>query len=551
MENIIEKLNNIIKNAIEKYETKICTKISNKKKNKRKYSIKNKRKNGIDIKNVLEYCFLYSNINYTQETATSETNINNNVSHSRSSYERHFKKINVEFLKDIYSNILKLFYDESKNYTDIINVLNDDKLKILSEQLTVKPLDGVCSEYIKDNKLCTEQDVYLFNSNFNIPLILMDNKNITIFDNNKNNKSNKNSETLIANNYFNNLNDNEEKYKDIYIGDRLYSSYNVIKNIIKKQQYFIIRAKDNMDIFNDEIKSKIKDKIKKNTKKNIKKNTKNENKNSIIIDDNIRTIKYTVTSTNILKNKKNNKELNFTLNKEFYLITNLPKDYSDDIIKTMYQFRWNIEVFYKHLKNNFKYDIFYNEDKNTIEKLKYVEMIIYTLNRLLILISLNEKYKENNNIFNNAVKIRSSVLEKKDMRLKKNKIAYDEYLKNNSYICSIRVNISHSIIGFYKLILNKFINGNLSETDINKYNKNYVKIQRNKLNRNFCRTSISPFSKWYIKNYSRLNEFKKIIKAIENDKIDSLNKNLKLKAKELSEQIQNTKILNKIKELLF
>jgi hypothetical protein len=344
MENIIEKLNNIIKNAIEKYETKICTKISNKKKNKRKYSIKNKRKNGIDIKNVLEYCFLYSNINYTQETATSETNINNNVSHSRSSYERHFKKINVEFLKDIYSNILKLFYDESKNYTDIINVLNDDKLKILSEQLTVKPLDGVCSEYIKDNKLCTEQDVYLFNSNFNIPLILMDNKNITIFDNNKNNKSNKNSETLIANNYFNNLNDNEEKYKDIYIGDRLYSSYNVIKNIIKKQQYFIIRAKDNMDIFNDEIKSKIKDKIKKNTKKNIKKNTKNENKNSIIIDDNIRTIKYTVTSTNILKNKKNNKELNFTLNKEFYLITNLPKDYSDDIIKTMYQFRWNIEV---------------------------------------------------------------------------------------------------------------------------------------------------------------------------------------------------------------
>ena len=94
MENIIEKLNNIIKNAIEKYETKICTKISNKKKNKRKYSIKNKRKNGIDIKNVLEYCFLYSNINYTQETATSETNINNNVSHSRSSYERHFNIFN-------------------------------------------------------------------------------------------------------------------------------------------------------------------------------------------------------------------------------------------------------------------------------------------------------------------------------------------------------------------------------------------------------------------------------------------------------------------------
>jgi hypothetical protein len=496
---------------------------------------------------------LYSNINYTQETATSETNINNNISHSRSSYERHFKKISVEFFKDVYDDILKLFYDESKNYIDVINILNDDKLKILNEQLTIKPLDGICSEYIKDNKLCTNQDVYLFNSNFNIPLKLMDNKNITIFDNNKNNKSNKNSETLIANNYFNNIIDNEEKYKDIYIGDRLYSSYNVINNIVKKQQYFIIRAKDNMDIFNDEIKSKIKEKIEKNTNNNTQKNNKNINinKNEIIMDDDIRTIKYTVISTNIIKNKKTNKELNFALNKEFYLITNLPKDYSDDVIKTMYQYRWNIEVFYKHLKNNFKYDIFYNEDENTIEKLKYIEMIIYTLNRLLLLISLNEKYKVDNKIFDNKVKTRGSVLEKKNMKIKKNKIAYEEYLKNNSYLCSIRVNISLSISGFYKLILNKFINGNLSEIDIDKYNKNYVKIQKNKLGRNFCRTSISPYSKWYIKNYSKLNEFKKIIKAIENNKIDSLNKNLKLKAKELSEQIQNTKILNKIKELLF
>jgi hypothetical protein len=82
--------------------------------------------------------------------------------------------------------------------------------------------------------------------------------------------------------------------------------------------------------------------------------------------------------------------------------------------------------------------------------------------------------------------------------------------------------------------------------------KKHIKIQKkNEIDRNFCRTSISPFSKWYIKNYSRLNEFKKIINAIEDNKIDSLNKNLKLKENELSEQLNDKIILNKIKELLF
>ena len=535
MNNIIEKINNIIKKNIEKYESEKNIK-KKKRINKRQYNIKNKRKNGINIKNVLEYCFLYSNINYTQETATSKTNINNKISYSRSSYERHFKKINVDFFKNLYCDILKLFKDECQNYSKIINVLNDNNSEILELQLNLNSTDGVCSEYIKNNKLYTNQDVYSYDSICNVPLKLMENKNITLFDNNKNNKSNKNSETVIINKYLNNLSETEEKYKDIYIGDRLYSSYIIMNNIIKARQYFVIRAKDNMDILKDVIKGK----------------AKNNDKSEIINDNNIRIINYTVPSTNILKNKKKNKELNFIVNKEYHLITNLPKnDYSDDIIKTIYKFRWKIEIFFKHLKNNFKYDIFYSDDESSIEKLKYIEMAIYTLNNLFILISLNEKYKKNNKIFDNAVKTRGSILEKKDKRFKKNKKAYYDYLNNNYKLCSIRVNIALSLTGFYELLLNKFINGNLSENDIDTYNKNYIKIQKNELNRNFCRTSISPFSKWYIKNYSRLNEFKKIVNAIENNKIDSLNKNLKLKANELVEQLNNTKILNKIKELLF
>jgi len=106
-------------------------------------------------------------------------------------------------------------------------------------------------------------------------------------------------------------------------------------------------------------------------------------------------------------------------------------------------------------------------------------------------------------------------------------------------------------VQIYLLIISYQYILHLDVTDINDYNKNYVKIQKNKLNRNFNRTSILPFSKWYVKSYSKINEFKKIIKAIEHDKIDSLNKNLKLKAKDLSSQKNNNNFLFKIKELLF
>ena len=400
-------------------------------------------------------------------------------------------------------------------------------------------VDGVCSEYIKNNKLYTNQDVYNFDSIYGIPLNIMENKNIKIFDNNKNNKSNKNGETIIFNNFIYNI-DLEQQKDTIYIGGRLYSSYTVINNLLNKDQNFVIRLKDNLDLLKDDI------------KKTSKNSNKNNNKNDVINNNNIRIIKYEIMSTDIIKNKKRNKELKFNIKKHYNLVTNLPADiYDDEIIKLIYKFRWKIEVFFKNLKNNFKFDIFYLKDKDEIEKLKYIEMIIITLNKLILLYCLDKKYKSNKNIFNNKVKIKESTMINKDMRFKKNKEAYNNYLDKNYYECSIRVNLTLSLTGFYDLLLSKIINDNLNDKDIDIYNKNYVKIQKNKLNRNFNRTSISPFSKWYVKSYSKLNEFKKIIKAIENDKIDSLNKNLKLKAKELSSQKNNNNFLYKIKELLF
>ena len=55
--------------------------------------------------------------------------------------------------------------------------------------------------------------------------------------------------------------------------------------------------------------------------------------------------------------------------------------------------------------------------------------------------------------------------------------------------------------------------------------------------RQFERKSIIPFIKWYVKMYHSMYKFKKIIDAFNNDTIESLNKNLKVVAK------QNKKIV--------
>ena len=80
MDNIIKKINKNIKDEILIHD-----------------KILNKRKNKISIFGVLEYAFLYSNINNTKEFCKAKTNIINNVVHSRSSYERNLKRINVDF----------------------------------------------------------------------------------------------------------------------------------------------------------------------------------------------------------------------------------------------------------------------------------------------------------------------------------------------------------------------------------------------------------------------------------------------------------------------
>ena len=73
---------------------------------------------------------------------------------------------------------------------------------------------------------------------------------------------------------------------------------------------------------------------------------------------------------------------------DYTLITNLDiKDYSDDKIKEIYHQRWNIEVFFKKIKYNFKFsdlritNIKQNDEMYSIHNMKI--LIIYLLAKIM------------------------------------------------------------------------------------------------------------------------------------------------------------------------
>ena len=93
-----------------------------------------------------------------------------------------------------------------------------------------------------------------------------------------------------------------------------------------------------------------------------------------------------------------------------------------------------------------------------------------------------------------------------------------------------KINESHLIKGIFDYLLHYIINGKLTDIKLDNFCELYIKIIRNKPDRTFPRTSKTPFTKWYVKGYSNLNKYMKIINYL-NKKIQKLNKNLKTIAK--------------------
>ena len=99
-------------------------------------------------------------------------------------------------------------------------------------------------------------------------------------------------------------------------------------------------------------------------------------------------------------------------------------------------------------------------------------------------------------------------------------------MKNDKY----KINESNFINGIYEHLLKDILSGKLEEKNINNYCKCFMHKIKNDEDRSFPRQSKTPFTKWYVKEYSAGSSLVKIINALLTSTVSSLNKNLKLKA---------------------
>jgi len=84
--------------------------------------------------------------------------------------------------------------------------------------------------------------------------------------------------------------------------------------------------------------------------------------------------------------------------------------------------------------------------------------------------------------------------------------------------------------GLSKTFLFDLIHNNVSDESFLRFCKSYISFNKVKKNRIFPRISKTPFTKWYVKQYSISSDYDKIFKAIKNNDFSKLNKNLKTKA---------------------
>jgi len=281
---------------------------------------------------------------------------------------------------------------------------------------------------------------------------------------------------------------NIDKDNIIFVFDRAYFSYDFINYLDKKNINYVIRTKNN---------SLYLDKNKNNKKTNVKK----------LNDSNIRFITYDEKCI-ISKKDKNNNDVKLEKTIECNIVTNLSlKNNNDTDIKKIYSSRWCIEVFFKLIKSNFKFSYLKEHTSKTLIQYKKSYLIIMIEIYIIRLIELI--YNKNNDELNNH------------KFNKKNKNKY--IVKNNDSL----------MINGIKKIINPIIKSNINGNLLFNYSINYIKkinVQIGIYNERKCK---NPHCKWYIKSYAEYYKYIKIIDALLNDKVDSLNKNLKLLASEI------------------
>jgi len=162
--------------------------------------------------------------------------------------------------------------------------------------------------------------------------------------------------------------------------DRAYCSYKFINFLNNRKINFVCRFRNNCKKFNEL-----------DTSNRIIKLS-NQTKDSILLNGD-----YFINDAKINK-------VNYQINEEYTLITNLNKDnYNDDKVKDIYHKRWDVEVFFKILKSNFKFEnqkITNVDQKNNIYNIHNIKLLIVFLFSKIIEKICKSQYeiKKNNTI---------------------------------------------------------------------------------------------------------------------------------------------------------
>ena len=480
-----------------------------------KHKNKKSRDRQIKINDMLKYLFFYSNKETTKDIAADKTNCA-----SRTAFSNKLKIINISFFEELFNKLVKLKEEIIKEDNELLK-LNDilnNKIEVLDKDSLpyyICSADGTCNDEIKNGSLFTNSNVHIYNNTKQEPYCIINNDNkFNVFDNNKNNTSNKNKEVSELLKFIDSKSD-EELSKIILILDRAYSTYELILKLNERNIKYIIRLKENFDIL----------------KENNEHSTNIKKINKILNNPNVKIIKNTVETNNkFVLNVKENKIIKTKNN--YYLITNLgdAKDFSNNLIIDLYIYRWEVEVYFKKIKELFKYQTFYLNDNEEIAKMKLISNVIFILVKILILISLKYNYVNSVKKLNKTVTKR--LPKKLDLRKTKDKEIYNDYLNSKIYEAKININFNHFYKKFSDEVLINLIDGKFNDEHIKILNK-AIKIQKDKQNRKYKRKSLIPFTKWYVKMYHKIYQDKKIYEAIISGTTENLDKNLKLKAEQI------------------
>lgn len=269
------------------------------------------RKNGINIKDNILYKFLYTDIRKTKQEIVSYINNLNETSFRRQSFEEKENNISIKFYENLLNEII-LFFNQ--------------KIATKDNQVLVA-VDGT---YNNDNKRNIMLNLGLYDITNGIPLNI-----------NYGGTRNRNKEVKMFKQY---ISTNLAKFKNvIFVADRLYFNYSLLDFLNSKNLKYVIRAKHNGQNLDP-------------TTTIYKSNPNYSVINKLKLETRIIKSKIECDKT-ICAGKKESNKIKIRIKDDIILVTNLMDNtkYPDETILKYYSSRWDIEIFFKLLKSNFKF----------------------------------------------------------------------------------------------------------------------------------------------------------------------------------------------------